>query len=499
MLMKKSILVALIFSSVIWAAGLEEVGRLSKSEGLAGAEISAYVASQKVLVTTSGENVVSLISIENPAKPQILERVRFRGEVPCVSVHGELLAVAEMNEPKTAPGTVYLYRVQNRKLNLLKTFTVGAHPDMVAFSPDGKTLLVANEGEPNYDTKVDPEGTITHIDLSKGVEKAFLRELSFAGFDSLSLSNSGVRLTGPGNYLQNIEPEYIAYSPDGKWAFVTLQENNAVAKIDVNKAKIVDIYALGFVDHAQKGNEFDYRKNKKIELENAPIRGYLQPDGIKAFEIGGKLYLATADEGAKRDDDSATSDVTTAGALKAQGRLNESVFTAKQVEKLGELPIDAENPCDGNEPCRYLNTFGGRSISIFDAETGKRVWNSGNILEKFLAEHEAAFFNWNSKKGKLKMDARSEKLGPEPENLAIGRTKTGLYAFVAVERASGIAVFDLNNPQKPQILDYFASSLDRGPEGVLVIPAEESPEKGVIFLVVGYEYSTTLTLYRVNY
>jgi len=468
--MKTLFFASVLFSSTIWALGLEEIGRLTKSDGLLGAEISAYVASQKMLVTTSGENAISLISIENPRKPQILEVARFRGEVPCVSAHGDLLAVVEMNLPETSPGTVHLYSVQNRKLNLLKSFTVGAHPDMVAFSPDGKTLLVANEGEPDYSSKVDPEGFISHIDLSSGIEKAVQRELRFDGFDSLSLANSGVRLTGSGNYLQNIEPEYIAYSPDGKWAFVTLQENNAVAKIDVKNAKIIDVFALGTVDHSQKGNEFDYRSNKKIELENAPIRGYLQPDGVQTFELDGKLYFLTADEGAKRDDDPKGSDVTTAQALKAEGRLNESVFTAGLVQKLGKLPIDAENPCDGKEPCRYLNTFGGRSISIFDAENGKRVWNSGNALEKFLAAHHPEYFNWNSKKGKLKMDSRSDKLGSEPENVVIGKTASGLYAFVAVERASGIAVFDLKNPQKPQILDYFVSADDRGPEGILWIP-----------------------------
>ena len=499
MLMKKTVFAALLFSSVIWAVGLEEVGRLTKADGLAGAEISAYVSSQKLLISTSGERDVSLISIENPAKPQILEVVRFRGEIPSVSVHGDLLAVTELNIPETSPGTLHLYKVKNRKLELLKKFTVGAVPDMVAFSPDGKTLLVANEGTPDYDSKVDPEGFVSYIDISSGVENAKTLELDFSSFDSLSLSNAGVRLTGPGNYLQNIEPEYIAFSPDGKWAFVTLQENNAVAKINVKKAKIESVYGLGTVDHAQKGNEFDFRKDKKIQLENAPIRGYLQPDGIKTFEVDGKLYFVTADEGAKRDDDPATMDVTTAQALKKAGRLNESVFTADWIQKLGELPIDGENPCDGQEPCRYLNTFGGRSISIFDGETGKRVWNSGNSFEKFLAEHHPEYFIWNAKKAKLKMDARSGNLGCEPENLAIAKTKSGLFAFVASERTSGIAVFDLKNPQKPQILDYFVSISDRGPEGVLVISAEESPEKGVIFLVVGYEYSTTLTLYRVNY
>ena len=497
--MKNTILAALVLSVSLFAAGLEEVGRLTRANGLSGSEISTYIASQKMLVTTSGDHEVFLISLENPEKPQILESLNFKGEVPCVSTHRDFLAIAEMNNPKTSPGTLHLYKVQNRKLNKLKSFTVGAHPDMVAFAPDGKTLLVANEGEPDDEAEVDPEGSISLIDISNGFETARVSELDFAAFDSLSLANAGVRLVGPGRYLQNIEPEYISYSPDSKFAFATLQENNAVAKIDVKKAKITDVWGLGTVDHAQKGNEFDYRKNKKIELENAPIRGYLQPDGIKAFEAAGKLYFITADEGAKRDDDPATSDVTTAQSLKAQGRLNESVFTAEQAQKMGKLPIDALNPCDGNEPCRYLNTFGGRSVSIFDAQTGTRIWNSGNALEKFLAEHHPGLFNWNSKKGKIKPDSRSDDLGPEPENVTVGKTKSGLYAFVAVERSSGIAVFDLKNPKKPQILDYFTSSTDRGPEGVLFIPAENSPEKGVPFLVVGYEYSTTLSIYRVNY
>ena len=163
--MKNTVLAALVLSVSLFAAGLEEVGRLTRANGLSGSEISTYIASQKMLVTTSGDHEVFLISLENPEKPQILESLNFKGEVPCVSTHRDFLAIAEMNNPKTSPGTLHLYKVQNRKLNKLKSFTVGAHPDMVAFAPDGKTLLVANEGEPDDEAEVDPEGSISLIDI----------------------------------------------------------------------------------------------------------------------------------------------------------------------------------------------------------------------------------------------------------------------------------------------------------------------------------------------
>lgn len=493
----RSILLFGIFSSA-FAVGLEKVGRLDASRGLPGAEISAYVPDQKILVTTSGDNSVSVISLEEPSTPRILDILPFRGEVPSVAAYRDFLAVAETNIPETSPGWIHLFQVKDRKLVKVRTFSTGPQPDMVAFSPDGKTILVACEGEADMDVGVDPEGSVGFIDLSEGVENATSRELPFGAFDSLSLAGAGVRLAGPGSYLQNLEPEYIAFSPDGKSAFVSLQENNAVAKIDVAKREIEKIWGLGAVDHSQKGNAFDYRKDGKISLENAPVRGELQPDGVAAFEWGGKLYFLTADEGASRDD-SFYSDETRAETLLRAGRLDKSVFTASLVRKLGKLPIDAENPCDGNEPCRYLNTFGGRSMSLFDGETGARIWNSGETIEKISAQKYPERFNANSKKKKAKPDARSEKKGPEPENVTVGTLRGVPYAFLGMERSSGIAIFRLENPETPQLEYYVETPEDRGPEGILFVSAEDSPLPGEPLLIVGYEYGESLVVYRIIY
>lgn len=488
----------LFLGTIAFSFELREMGRLDKSGGLPGAEIAVYVPEQKILVVASGDEELSVVSLKNPAKPQVLNVLTFRMEVPSVAAYRNLVAVVETNIPKTAPGFLHLFEIQNRDLVKLRTFSVGAQPDMVAFSPDGKTVLVACEGEFDEETHEDPEGSVGLVDLSEGVERATAQELTFGMFDSLSLASSGVRLGGPGGYLQNLEPEYIAFSPDGKFAFVSLQENNAMAKIDVRKKTVEKIWGLGSVDHSLKGNGFDYQDDGKILIEQVPVRGELQPDGIAVFEKSGKLYVLSADEGASRDFSSYT-DETRADLLLRTGILERSVFTESLVRKLGPLPIDAENPCDGNEPCRYLNTFGGRSMSLFDGKTGKRLWNSGEAIERISAERAPALFNWNSKKKKVKADVRSKKKGPEPENVAVGKIRGELFAFLGLERSSGIATFSLENPEMPRLMDYMASAKDRGPEGILFVPADESPIPGEPLLVVGYEYSESLVVYRIIY
>ncbi len=485
-------------AAIALASGLEEISRLGPADSLPGAEISAYIAPEKMLAVTSGQNSLSLVSLKKANAPKLLRVLAFPHEIPSVSAHENLLAVLEKGETSSKPGTVHLYEINGETLSKRKSVPVCESPDMVSFSPDGKTLLLACEGEPDSQNGKDPEGSVGLVDLSSGVSKASFQALDFFAFDSASLAQKGVRVAGPGGFRQNVEPEYISFSPDGRFAFVSLQENNAVAKIDVQQRKILDVWALGSVDHSLSGNEFDFQDNGIIALENAPIRGELQPDGICAFEWNGKLYFLTADEGASRDFAN-YSDETIAMHLKSAGLLDSSVFSAGLLRRLGKLPIDAENPCDGKFPCQYLNTFGGRGISLFDGQTGARIWNSGNFFEKTLAENHPDLFNWNAKKKKIKKDSRSDKKGPEPEGVTIGKTASGTFAFVAVERASGIAVFDLKNPQKPEFREYMVGTFDRGPEGILFIPAEISPLSGTPLLIVGYEYSQTLVIYRIIY
>jgi hypothetical protein len=115
-----------------------------------------------------------------------------------------------------------------------------------------------------------------------------------------------------------------------------------------------------------------------------------------------------------------------------------------------------------------------------------------------LATVAPEYFNWNSKKDKVKMDARSDNKGCEPENVVVGMIGNHRLAFVGLERMSGVVVFNITNLDNPKIIDYYMDPKDRGPEGLLFIPEEQSPVPGKALLVVGYEYSKTLTIYTVK-
>ena len=125
--------------------------------------------------------------------------------------------------------------------------TVGALPDMLTFSADGRYVLVANEGEPSDDYSVDPEGSVSVIDLSNGVASATVANAGFGEFERnmAELMDQGLRVFGPGASLaQDMEPEYIALSIDGETAWVALQENNAVAELDIAAGEITAISQL---------------------------------------------------------------------------------------------------------------------------------------------------------------------------------------------------------------------------------------------------------------
>jgi hypothetical protein len=285
---------------------------------------------------------------------------------------------------------------------------------------------------------------------------------------------------------------------------VSLQENNAIAKVNISAKKVVDVFPLGYVDHSKAGFALDAVSNGQIEIKNYPLRGLRQPDGIASFTAGGRTFVLTANEGAPVNDYKAWTDVTTPMMLTEQNRLDRKVFTDSLLTELRELSVSALERCDVGKnrtatgACPYMYTFGSRSMSIFDGESGKLIWDSGELFERAVAKIAPEHFNWNSKKNKVKMDKRSSDKGSEPENVTVGEVGKRRYAFVGLERTSGVAVIDITEPIAPKLADYYLDPLDRGPEGILFIPAENSPVSGQALLVVGYEYSKTLTIYTVK-
>lgn len=168
----------------------------------------------------------------------------YGGGPNSVASYGEFVAVAVEANIKQNNGSVVIFDLDG---NYLQTISAGALPDMLTFTPDGKYLLVANEGEPSDDYLNDPEGSVTVIDTATWTPVT----AGFTAFNDVELKD--VRIFGPNaSVAQDLEPEYIAVSADSTTAWVSLQENNAMAKLDIASATITDIYGLGYKKHSQK-------------------------------------------------------------------------------------------------------------------------------------------------------------------------------------------------------------------------------------------------------
>ena len=288
---------------------LEKVGEYASGVYFeSAAEIPAFdAASKRGFIVNAQKGAVDVIDMTDPAQPAHIGMIDATqllagASINSVAVHDGLVAVAVQAANKTDPGLLALYQASD--LKLVGQAQVGALPDMLTFTPDGKTVLVANEAEPSDDYQTDPEGSISVVDVSTPA-KPVVRTADFRAFNNQreALLAKGVRLFGPrASVAQDLEPEYIAVSADGKTAWATLQENNAFAIIDVANARVTDIVPLGYKDHGVEGQGLDASDtDKAADIRTWPgVFGMYLPDAMAAFQAEGKTWLITANEGDAR-------------------------------------------------------------------------------------------------------------------------------------------------------------------------------------------------------
>lgn len=458
--------------------------------------------------------------------------------VQSLDVTGNLLAIAVQATPKTNAGVIAFYNLSTTGTpSFLKKVTVGALPDGVAFSPDGKYLVVANEGElSNTFMKdgIDPEGSISIINIRNGVPADTAVQLEFTDFNvggkRASELPAAVRIGRPGaSVAQDLEPEYVTISADSKTAFVTLQENNAVAEVDLANAKITKIVALGFKDYGSKNKiapSDRYAGTSAAEYNNpktsAPLKNYPNlygvylPDGIASYTVNGKTYFLTANEGDDRGDFLTGASADTARFKDILANLDPKAFPAdvlnaiKSDQELGRLTLLTKHAggnygdTDGDGDFDRVYVLGGRSFSIWDASTGTQVFDSGEEVER--AAYKNATEDTTNALALLKADqllGRLDNKGPEPESIVVGQVGAETYAFLALERASAIMMYKITDPSKPRLVQYIRNTSnlldgDISPEGLKFISAAQSPT-GVPLLVVGYEVSGSVGVYQIKW
>ncbi len=472
--------------------------------GEASAEISAYdPETQRLFVTNSEKNGVSVVDLSDPANPVLLETSFLAvGTVNSVAVKDGKLAIAIENAVKQNNGKIAVYNTAD--LSLDAEYTVGALPDMVTFTPDGNYILAANEGEPNADYTVDPEGSVSVIELATGT----VRNAGFSAFSGqqASLEAKGLRIFGPGaSFAQDIEPEYIAVSDDSATAWITLQENNAIAKLDIATATITDIYPLGFKDFSLAKNMLDASNRDDVdELKNWPVFGIYMPDAISHFTANGMSYLITANEGDSRDYDGYSEeerikDITLDPAAFAAF----DIAMLQENENLGRLKITTANgDTDNDGDFDALYSYGARSFSIWDTN-GTLVYDSGDDIARKNLEFAPQYFNLDNEDDATTLlegekDGRSDDKGAEPESTAIldidGERQ---IAIIGLERVSALMVYDVTNPAAPQFLQWLQRDTDVAPEGLMTIYRSDSPN-GKDLLIASHEASGTVSIYQNN-
>ena len=426
----------------------------------------------------------------------------------------------------------------------LVTLDVGFHPDSVTFSADGTKLIIVNEGEfkataTNPSTTGNAAGSISVIDLTSITNTSGISALTNGNVSTFDFSatnlDTGVSLAGirnssvaalgtSGNFIsavpnfttlagtdtdffKGMEPEFAAVLGDK--VHVTLQENNAIATFDLGTNKWTAVRNLGTITQTIDASDQDGAGGIASISINDTVKGLPMPDTMKAFTSSGTNYLITVNEGDGRGDDR---DFSRLGDIRGADSMNTildttTVFPATQTGSransvMGRLNVSrldgdtgANGGTAGDGKIDEAVMIGTRSMTIWNADTGAKIWDSGQStstnFETLLATLDPTRFNMNN--GLLaNFDTRSDDKGPEPEALTIGQFGSSLLAFVGLERQNGLMVYDITDVNNPTFVSYLNSQANGliSPESMVYIPAGQSPT-GSALLLTGYEGTGT--------
>jgi len=487
------------------------------ASGVNSAEIVAHCRlTQRLFIANSVAAKMDIVDFANPAAPVLISSIDMTpyGNINSIAVHDGIVAVAIENSNAQENGKIVFFNPDGIYVN---EAPAGPMPDMITFSKDYTKVITANEGEPNSTYSVDPEGSITVVDISGGianVTNANATQISLTQFNGqeIALRAQGIRIfSTSASVAQDLEPEYVAVSDDNTKAYITLQENNAILVIDLLTNTIESIRALGFADYSEgSGNSLDASDQSGAILNTSgiPIKGAYMPDAISYSTINGNGYVFMANEGDSRE----------FGSVIDANRISSSVFNNLDASSFPDAAILRNNrflgrlsalkysgDTDGDGDYDELHVLGSRSFTIRNAETNELVFDSKDIFEKITANSPltAAFFNASNTTGAAVSKNRSDDKGPEPEGVTVAEIDGIHYAFIALERVGGCMVFNVENPNAPVFVTYVnnrtlaGSGPDLGAEGIIFISAEDSPN-GQAIVILANEVSSTLSIFAAN-
>lgn len=420
-----------------------------------------------------------------------------------VSADGTKLAAAVQAEGYADNGRVAVFTCNaDGTLTFEQAYETGVQPDMVTFTSDDSRILTANEGEPREgyaDGAVDPAGSVTVITVADGTAV----NVDFTAYDSneerQKLVDAGIVMKKDTVPSEDLEPEYIAAGNDT--AYVTLQEANAIAVIDLDSLKVTGIYSAGYEDYSTTAVDIDKKDEAYNPAVYESLRGIRMPDGVALYNVDGVDYIVTANEGDSREwGDYLNEDERDFG----DGQTSPSgKITAENSGLTGKVVFFDSSDYDGlDSGLDYV--FGGRSFTVFRADKSglTEIYDSGSDFEAKTAEYIPENFNCSNDDKSL--DDRSGKKGPESESITVGTVGERTYAFIGLERVGGVMVYDITDPAETVYVNYINSrdfsediAGDDSPEGLCFIPAADSAD-GNAYLLAACEVSGTVAAYELT-
>jgi hypothetical protein len=359
-----------------------------------------------------------------------------------------------------------------------------------AFSLTGATDVTGRDG--SYDVG---GGVLKSIDQMTAVELVAAGITPIAKTLDVDLAAAGYAGVQKVEGLALLDDGRLAVVNDNDFQVAQITIDTATGTFTRNAGYTGEDTVIGLID--RPGLDASDR-DRRINIRPWPVLGMYEPDAIDTYRVRGRSYFVTVNEGDARDwpgfaEEARVKDITLDATAFPDGA------TLRRDENIGRLNISrAQGDTDGDGDFDALYTLGGRSFTIWSSD-GTRVFDSGSQLERLTALAFPTRFNAGHDDNSF--DNRSDNKGPEPEALVIGQIDGRSYAFVGLERIGGIAAYDISNPESPTLLDYvnsrdFASpeNGDLGPEGLLFIPAHESPTRQPLLVVTSEISGTVSTL-----
>ena len=467
--------------------------------------------SKRLFFINQNKTRLEIIDYSDLHKPFVVARVDLSGFVAKatdVGAHTGIIAVVGESSSPQAPGKLLFYDEDG---NYLRQFSVGSMPSAVGISPSGNITVVANEGAPDSSYTDDPAGTVSVLDISFGVNQTNQSDMQTINFQKLDTTSYDPLINVYGNNASqspslDLEPENIGFNSNSTKAYISLQENNALAIVDIINGQLDTVVGFGYKDYNLTGlDASDVAPNINIRTYNN-LYGMYQPDGIAGFSHNSTEYIITANEGDLREY-TAYDEARRMNTVPVDPADFPNYFQIAKDSLMGRLQISLSIG-DRNKDGLYdsLFTFGGRSISIWN-ENGQLVWDSGDDFEQTLAQLHPANFN-SDYDDNSSFKSRSDNRGPEPEAVVVGVVDSVRYAFISLKRMGGIMVYDLSDPSNPQFVMYELNrdfSLpasdpaagDLGPSSLEFVPAPIAP-LGIALIYVANEVSGNVTVYQLG-